>query len=121
MHFTEQFFPIYLLDRNINSLASLNLLLIDTAKKKTKRVKSIIDFTTDFKSIVKSTHDLTGKSCAFDLRLIHCQVNCESIIDLTRCFTVCMNIDASINPWCRMQMSFSIIYDIVHYVILIGK
>ena len=38
-----------------------------TAKK---RVKSIIDFMTDFKSIVKSTHDLTGKSCAFDLRLI---------------------------------------------------
>ena len=35
-----------------------------------KRVKSIIDFMTDFKSIVKSTHDLTGKSCAFDLRLI---------------------------------------------------
>ena len=32
--------------------------------------KSIIDFTTDFKSIVKSTHDLTVKSCALDLRLI---------------------------------------------------
>ena len=38
-----------------------------TAKK---RVKSIIDFTMDFKSIVKSRHDLTVKSSALDLRLI---------------------------------------------------
>ena len=35
-----------------------------------KRVKSIIDFTRDFESIVKSTHDLTVKSSGFDLRLI---------------------------------------------------
>ena len=34
-----------------------------------KRVTSI-DFTTDFKSIVKSTRDYTVKSSAFDLRLI---------------------------------------------------
>ena len=53
-----------------------------TAKK---RVESIIDFTTDFKSIVKSRHDLTVKSSALDLRF---QINCESIIDLTRFFTV---------------------------------
>ena len=38
-----------------------------TAKK---RVESIIDFTTDFKSIVKSRHDFTVKSSALDLRLI---------------------------------------------------
>ena len=35
-----------------------------------KRVESIIDFTTDFKSIVKSRHDFTVKSSALDLRLI---------------------------------------------------
>ena len=33
-------------------------------------VESIIDFTTDFKSIVKSRHDFTVKSSALDLRLI---------------------------------------------------
>ena len=35
-----------------------------------KKVESIIDFTTDFKSIVKSRHDFTVKSSALDLRLI---------------------------------------------------
>ena len=35
-----------------------------------KRVESIIDYTTDFKSIVKSRHDFTVKSSALDLRLI---------------------------------------------------
>ena len=38
-----------------------------TAKK---RVESIIDFTTDFKSIAKSRPDFTIKSSALDLRLI---------------------------------------------------
>ena len=37
---------------------------------KKKRVQSIIDFTTDLKSIVKSRHDFTVKSSALDWRLI---------------------------------------------------
>ena len=40
------------------------------SKKKKTRVESIIDFTTDFKSVVKSRHDFTVKSSALDLRLI---------------------------------------------------
>ena len=36
------------------------------SKKKKPRVESIIDFTTDFKSIVKSRHDFTVKSSALD-------------------------------------------------------
>ena len=41
-----------------------------TPNSQQKIIKSVIDFTTDFKSIVKSTHDLTVKSSALDLRLI---------------------------------------------------
>ena len=55
---------------------------LSTAKQ---RVESIIGFTADFKSIVKSRHDFTIKSSALDLRLI---LLSNQLIDLTRFFTV---------------------------------
>ena len=55
-----------------------------TVKGGAQQKNAIIDFTTDFKSIVKSRHDFTVKSSALDLRLLSNQLRINDCFSLWR-------------------------------------